>query len=493
MLSIPPKAEVVICGAGIAGIAAAYHLAVRQGVKGVVLVDERPPLTLTSDKSTEAYRNWWPGQDGAMVRLMNRSIDLLEELAEESGNVFHLNRRGYLFATAEAERAAGFGKIARQAEAQGAGPIRIHDGKDGAPAYAPAPAEGYRGQPDGADLILDTGLIHRHFPYLSPQTRAVLHARRCGWFSGQQLGMYLLDRARDAGARLLRARVVGLQLNGNRVKNNRLNGNRVEKSRVHSVQIQRDGDTAAIPTRHFVNAAGPLLKSVGGLLGADLPVNSERHFKASFPDTRGVVPREAPLLVWEDGQSLCWSAEEQSALRESPGTRWLTEALPPGVHARPEGGAASANVLLLWAYRPSAAKEIFPLPEDPYFTEVVLRGMTAMVPGLKAYLDRIPRAFVDGGYYTRTRENRFLCGPHPGAHTGNWSDAAPGENPIEGAWVLGALSGFGLMASCAAGELLAAHLTGGPLPDYAAAFDPRRYGDSAYLERLKSWDDAGQL
>jgi len=55
------SAEVVICGAGIAGVTAAYHLAVRRGVRGVVLVDERPPLTLTSDKSTECYRNWWPG------------------------------------------------------------------------------------------------------------------------------------------------------------------------------------------------------------------------------------------------------------------------------------------------------------------------------------------------------------------------------------------------------------------------------------------------
>ena len=69
----PKTAEVVICGAGIAGIAAAYHLAVRRGVTGVVLVDERPPLSLTSDKSTECYRNWWPGPGDAMVRLMNRA------------------------------------------------------------------------------------------------------------------------------------------------------------------------------------------------------------------------------------------------------------------------------------------------------------------------------------------------------------------------------------------------------------------------------------
>ena len=37
-------AEVVICGAGIAGIAAAYHLAVRRGVTDIVLVDERPSV-----------------------------------------------------------------------------------------------------------------------------------------------------------------------------------------------------------------------------------------------------------------------------------------------------------------------------------------------------------------------------------------------------------------------------------------------------------------
>lgn len=98
------SAEVVICGAGMAGIAAAYHLTVRRGIGGVVLVDERPALSLTSDKSAESYRNWWPGPGDAMVALMNRSIDLMEELARESGNVFLMNRRGYLFATAQPEQ-----------------------------------------------------------------------------------------------------------------------------------------------------------------------------------------------------------------------------------------------------------------------------------------------------------------------------------------------------------------------------------------------------
>ena len=47
------SANIVICGAGVAGIAVAFHLAVRNGLTDVILVDERAPLTLTSDKSTE--------------------------------------------------------------------------------------------------------------------------------------------------------------------------------------------------------------------------------------------------------------------------------------------------------------------------------------------------------------------------------------------------------------------------------------------------------
>src|SRR5438552_13933890 len=83
-----PTADVVICGAGIAGVAAAYHLAVRRGVTDVVLVDERPPLSLTSDKSTECYRNWWPGPGDDMVALMNRSRS--EEHTSELQSPDHL-------------------------------------------------------------------------------------------------------------------------------------------------------------------------------------------------------------------------------------------------------------------------------------------------------------------------------------------------------------------------------------------------------------------
>src|SRR5678815_6096237 len=115
----PSSAAVVICGAGIAGVATAYHLAVRRGVRGVVLVDERPARTHTSDKSAECYRNWWPGPGDAMVAVTNRSIDLLEELARESNNVFRMNRRGYLSAAAQPEQVASCRGAGEDAAARG--------------------------------------------------------------------------------------------------------------------------------------------------------------------------------------------------------------------------------------------------------------------------------------------------------------------------------------------------------------------------------------
>src|SRR3954463_945918 len=112
-------AEVVVCGAGIAGIAAAYHLTVKHGIKRVIIVDEREPMTLTSDKGTQGYRNWWPGPDDTMLKLVSRSIDLLEDSATRSGNAFRMNRRGYLFATADEAKLAELEATARQVSAFG--------------------------------------------------------------------------------------------------------------------------------------------------------------------------------------------------------------------------------------------------------------------------------------------------------------------------------------------------------------------------------------
>jgi len=99
-----------------------------------------------------------------------------------------------------------------------------------------------------------------------------------------------------------------------------------------------------------------------------------------------------------------------------------------------------------------------------------------MLPGMQAYFDKLPRPQLDGGYYTKTRENRPLVGPLP----------------VEGAYVIGAVSGYGIMSACGVGELLACHVTGTELPAYTSNFMLSRYDDPQYLEGLENLDD-GQL
>lgn len=455
--------NVVICGAGIAGISAAYHLAVRQNVRNVILVDERAPLCLTSDKSTECYRNWWPGPGDAMVRLTNRSIDLLEELARESDNAFHLSRRGYLFVTGDLAQIPRFRRVAEESCALGAGPLRVHGDGAGKEPYTPAPATGFEDLPTGADLILDPGLIREHFAFLSHDVVAALHTRRCGRMSAQQLGMYMLERARERGVRLLNARLEGIDVEGGRVR---------------GVRLRDAAGVRRIATDTFVNAAGPFVKEVGAMVGVDLPVSCELHAKIAYNDHLGVIPQVAPLFYWADPQHLPWSEEERRLLAESEETRWLLEPFPPGPHGLPEGTPGSQSQLCLWTYDVEKMEPVVPPPlPDPHYFEVVLRGLSRMIPGLTAYFERLPRPVVDGGYYAKTAENRPLIGPLP----------------VEGAYILGALSGFGIMVGCAAGELLAAHVTGASLPDYAPWFLLERYQDAAYQDVLANWDDSGQL
>ena len=117
-----------------------------------MIVDPLPPMSLTSDKSTECYRNWWPNLP--MVGLMSRSIDLLEKMAAESGNSFALNRRGYLFVSGDDENFHRMVEDAHHTSTLGAGPVRLHPGPI---PYRSSPPEGFIGAPEGADILVGAG------------------------------------------------------------------------------------------------------------------------------------------------------------------------------------------------------------------------------------------------------------------------------------------------------------------------------------------------
>jgi glycine/D-amino acid oxidase-like deaminating enzyme len=452
------SADIVICGAGIAGTALAYHLAARRGVRNVLLLDEREPLTLTSDKGTQGYRNWWPGPDATMLRYVTRSLDILEEMADESGNVFRLNRRGYVLLTADEEGVERLRSTAGEVSAYGMGPVREHLGPK---YYVPAPAEGYQDQPTGADLLIgDAARLVE--PGLARDVKAALHVRRAGWLNAVALGSWMLKRAVGAGVRFVRDGVTGF---------------RVESGRVRGVRLASGGTIAC---DRVAIAAGPELADVARMLDIELCVFLELHAKLLFRDIRRLVSRAAPFLIWTDPVELPWTAAERDTLARRPETRRLLTPFPGGVHLRTLDGLHGDELLLIWTHDVEERPFAWPPNFDPYYGEIALRGAARMLPALSAYIGEglSPRGYVDGGYYCKTRENRPLVGPLP----------------VEGAYVLGALSGYGIMGAHAGADLLAAHLTGGPLPEYAPWFLPSRYEDPAYRARIESWGAlAGQL
>lgn len=425
------KAEIVICGAGIAGVTAAYHLVVRHGARNVVLVDERPPLSLTSAYGTEAYRNWW--SESSMFRFMNRSIDLLEEIAEESGNAIRMNRRGYVFLTGDRNRVGELRKEAEAVSGLGGGALREHG--DGG-SYVPSRPEGLGPDLAGADLLQDADEINAVFPFLTDDTAAMLHVRRCGWMDVPSLGRWMLDRIASAGVRVVQDRITRIETRNNRVTGARL----------------ASGST--IETEKLVLAAGPLVRDAGRMLGLEIPVFMELHGKVTVEDRAGVLPPETPMLIWTDPIDLVWDDDERARRYADPATRHLTEPFPSGLHIRPRFRDGKQTFLGIWTYDTAPRAAEFPLAFDPAYPEIVLRGLARMIPGMRVYFEGADTLPVDGGYYCKTPDNRPLIGPLP----------------VEGAYISGAHSGYGVMGSQAAGELIAAHVAGGELPDYGKAF-----------------------
>jgi glycine/D-amino acid oxidase-like deaminating enzyme len=405
-MSATRTTEVVIAGAGIGGVAAAYQLAVRAGVPRVMVVDPREPLSLTTSRGSEAYRNYWPGPDDTMARFMDRSIDLLEALDRESGQTFALNRRGYVFLTADAVEA-------RRLRAT-AGPT--------------------------TDFLANAPDIRARYPFVTDRVVAMLHARRAGYMNALALGRWLLERAVAHGVDFVRDQVSDVI---------------VEHGRFTGVRLASGGRIAA---RSFVLAAGPRLPEWAQRLELDVPIVNELHGKISFDDEAGVVPRDAPMMIWNDSVEIA-----------GVGT------FPAGVHMRPRG---ERSLLGIWTYD-ARIEEARPDPIFPaQYADIVLAGLTVMIPGLAVYRGRGREATVDGGYYCKTPDNRPLVGP----------------TTVAGVFLLGALSGFGVMASQAAAELVAAHVLEQPLAGYAAAFLPGRFDDPAYRRGLAAADARhGQL
>ncbi len=419
-------------------------------------------MSFTSAQSGDNYRNWWPHP--TMVEFTNYSINLMERIALESSNVLHMTRRGYALTTRRtdiddliAELHAGYGGAEFDL-------IRIRSGP--APkSYRPPVSADWTEAPDGVDVLSNQDLIRRTFPSFSAEIANVLHIRRAGDISGQQMGQYMLERVKEAGGKRL-----CVQLRS------------IEQHQRFLLEVEGPDGIEQINADVIVNAAGPFAREMASMIGVDLPIKNLFQQKLAFDDQYGAIPRQLPFSLDLDDQELDWTAEERDLLADDPDLAWLVRPISGGTHCRPEGGDNGTWIKLGWAYNRKASEPQQELANDLHFDaqfpEIILRAATALNPSLKRYSESFPSRWSHyGGYYTMTRENWPLLGPLG----------------VDGAFIVGALSGFGSMSACAAGALCATWITDGDLPDYATQLSLARYDDEKLMTEIVNSPSKGIL
>lgn len=449
-------------GAGIAGIATAYYLCARYRKASVLLVDSRQPMSFTSAQSGDNYRNWWPHP--TMTDFSNLSIDLMEQIAIETSNVFNMTRRGYVLATRNKDIDDMIADLHVGYRCSSPDSIRMHDAGP-TRSYVSPDLDDWTAAPTGVDVLSSREHIRQTFPSLSQEIANVVHIRRAGDISGQQLGQYMLEKIRNTGGKRLGASVRS-----------------VEFDRRFLVDVEGPDGVEQIQADVLVNAAGPFAGNLAAMIGVELPIENVYQQKIAFDDKKAVIPRQLPFSIDLDGFEIDWTDEERALLSEDAETSWLTERLPGGAHCRPEGGDKGTWVKLGWAFNRDVSDPQQDLANEPHmhpqYPEIVMRAATRLHPSLSAYADNFPTRFTHyGGYYPMTRENWPLIGPLG----------------VDGAYIAGALSGFGSMSACAAGAICAAWIVDRDLPDYASQLSLARYSDTELMDELANAPSRGLL
>ena len=352
--------RIIICGAGIAGVATAWALS-RKGLgQEVLLIDRAAPLSLTTAVSGENFRNFWP--QAPMRALSEQSIGLMREMKRDGAD-FTFKFSGYEFVSTS--------------ESLGLFDLDERD-------------------VDQVTQITDPRLLAETRPYLAPEVSLVVRAMNAGALDVHALGSWMLKAAAHAGVKRSRSEIISISPS---------DGGFLVHCRDES------GAESAYKGDQVVISAGPFSRRLARQLGVDLPLYNLTQRKCVIPDPSSVIPADMPFTIVADPQFLPLSAEERELFSKDPEFAWLTDEFPPGLHIKPEPGG---RLKLGWAYNATPSEAAWQVSHDDRFPEIVLRGASRYFPGLSRYVEQMPTPITHlAGQYCRTRENWPLVGPLP--------------------------------------------------------------------------------
>jgi heterotetrameric sarcosine oxidase beta subunit len=248
------RAEVVVIGAGIMGLAIGYHLA-RLGVTDVVVVDQSYLCGGASGRNGGGVRAQWSSE--ANIQLMQESVQMCRDFAFEMKINVWFRQGGYLFlARTEDKRRALEESVKLQNE-------------NGLPTRMLAPNEARAIVPE-----LDTdGIVAASY---SPDDGVVFPWPFVWGFAqaAQKLGV----RVRTF------AEVIGFESHGKTI----------DGVVVKDVAAGAAGASHVIETRKVVNACGAWSPAVARMLGVELPNKPHRHEICS---TEPLKPWLKPLVA----------------------------------------------------------------------------------------------------------------------------------------------------------------------------------------------------
>ena len=252
-------ADVVIVGGGCMGCSVAWHLAER-GITNVVLLEREPQLAAGSTgKNAGGVRHQF--SHPANIELSKESIGMIARFEEIVGVPIDFHQDGYLFLLSKAANVETFKRNVALQQRHGIDVRWVSN--DDARALAP-----------GLDL---TGV--KGATYCPQDGVADPNGVTMGFAKGAQ--------------------AKGVEI----VRDVELTGVRLDSHRIADVRTSK----GTISTPVLVNAAGPWAKSIGRMLGVDVPVEPERRhiFIASPPGGgswdddrhRGRVPKSKLLVI----------------------------------------------------------------------------------------------------------------------------------------------------------------------------------------------------